>query len=141
MSAQTSSHIILGADVQELERLSGWIGKLIETHDLPSPLSSHLELCLTEIVTNILSHGYAQASAPKDAVIVSFTRERAQLVVQIEDSAVAFDPVAHALPPLPTSLEEARIGGSGLRLVRQFAHRLDYRRVGGVNRLTMVFPC
>jgi anti-sigma regulatory factor (Ser/Thr protein kinase) len=100
-----------------------------------------VDLCLTEIVTNIISHGYAQTTAPTDAVMVEFARESAQLVVQVEDSAVEFDPVAHVLPQLPSSLDEARIGGSGLRLVRQFADRLDYRREGGVNRLTMIFSC
>ena len=53
----------------------------------------------------------------------------------------AFDPLTHVLDPLPTSLEEAKVGGSGLRLVRRFADRLNYRREGGINHLTVVFSC
>jgi anti-sigma regulatory factor (Ser/Thr protein kinase) len=100
-----------------------------------------MDLCLTEIVTNIISHAYAQTMAPADAVSVNFTWERAQAIVQVEDCGVAFDPVAHVLPQLPTSLDNAGIGGSGLRLVRHFVDRLEYRREAGVNRLTMVFLC
>jgi anti-sigma regulatory factor (Ser/Thr protein kinase) len=141
MSAQPSSHITLRARVQELERLSRWIANLSEAHHLLPRLASHVELCLTEIVTNIISHAYAQITPPTDAVIVSFARQNAQVVVQVEDGGVAFDPVAHVLTALPISLDDARIGGNGLRLVRQLADRLDYRREGAVNRLTMVFLC
>jgi sigma-B regulation protein RsbU (phosphoserine phosphatase) len=141
MSVQLSSHIVLGAHVQELERLSRWIAKVIEAHHLPPRLASHVDLCLTEIVTNIISHAYAQTTAPTDAVAVNFARESAQIIVKVEDCGIAFDPVAHVLPQLPTSLDNAEIGGSGLRLVREFVDRLDYRREAGVNRLTMVFLC
>lgn len=140
MSAQPS-HIVLQARLQELERLGRWIAELIEAHHLPPRLASHVDLCLTEIVTNVVIHGYAQTTAPTDAVMVSFARESAQVVCQIEDRGVAFDPVAHVLPQLPTSLDDAQIGGSGLRLVRQFADQLDYHRESGVNHLTVVFLC
>jgi serine/threonine-protein kinase RsbW len=141
MSAQLSSQIILGAQVQELERLSRWIAELSETHHLSPQLASHLDLCLTEIVTNCIIHGYARIAAPADAVIVRFARQGTHVVCCIEDRGVAFDPLAHVLTPLPTSLEDAPIGGSGLRLLRRFAEQLDYRRENGINHLTVVFSC
>lgn len=141
MSVQLSSQIVLKAQVQELERLSRWLAELSETHHLSPQLASHLDLCLTEIVTNCIIHGYARSPAPTDAVIVSFTRQSARIVCCIEDRGIAFDPLAHVLAPLPTSLEHAQIGGSGLRLVRRFAQQLDYRREGGTNHLSLVFAC
>jgi anti-sigma regulatory factor (Ser/Thr protein kinase) len=141
MSAQLSSQIVLQAQVQELERLSRWIAELSETHHLPPRRAAHVDLCLTEIVTNCIIHGYARIPAPADAVIVSFTRQSAQVVCCIDDRGVAFDPLAHELVPLPTSLDDAKVGGSGLRLVRRFADQLDYRRESGINHLTVVFSC
>jgi serine/threonine-protein kinase RsbW len=141
MRVQQSSQIVLKAQVQELVRLSRWIAELSETHHLSPQLTSHVDLCLTEIVTNCIIHGYARIPAPKDAVIVSCTRQSAQIVCCIEDHGVAFDPLAQVLAPLPTSLEHAQIGGSGLRLVRRFAEQLDYRREGGSNHLTVIFAC
>jgi serine/threonine-protein kinase RsbW len=139
MSAQLFSQIVLKAQVQELERLSRWLAELSEAHHLSPQVAAHLDLCLTEIVTNCIIHGYSRVAAPTDAVFVSFARQSAQVVCCIEDRGVAFDPPAHAFAPLPTSLENAQVGGSGLRLVRRFADQLDYRREGGINHLTIVF--
>jgi serine/threonine-protein kinase RsbW len=141
MSAQLSSQIVLQAQVHELGRLSQWLAELCEAHQLSPRLAAHVDLCLTEIVTNCIIHGYARTPAPSDAVIVSFSRQGAQLVWGIDDRGAAFDPLTHVLDPLPTSLEEAKVGGSGLRLVRRFADRLNYRREGGINHLTVVFSC
>jgi serine/threonine-protein kinase RsbW len=123
--------------VQELERLEVWLAELGESQNLSPRLASRLDLCLTEIVTNAIVHGYAQLAAPQDAIIVRFARQGDQVICHIEDRGAAFDPLAHALPPLPASLDDAPIGGSGLRLVRDFADRLDYRREGDTNHLTL----
>ncbi len=139
MGAQPSSQILLRAQLDELGRLSRWIAELSEAHHLPPRLASHMDLCLTEIVTNAIIHGYAQVTAPTDAVKVDFARGSAAVVCRIEDRGIAFDPVTHALPPLPASLDDAPIGGSGLRLVRQFADQLDYHRESGINHVTVVF--
>jgi anti-sigma regulatory factor (Ser/Thr protein kinase) len=140
MSVAPSSQIDLRATLDELERLSRWIGGLAEMHHLPQRLAFQLDLCLTEIVTNVICHAYTQAPAPADAVAVRFVRQSSQVVLQIEDRGVAFDPVSHVLPELPSSLAEASTGGWGLRLVRKFAETLHYQRDGELNRLTMVFP-
>jgi anti-sigma regulatory factor (Ser/Thr protein kinase) len=139
MNAEPASQIILQARVQELERLSDWIARVCEAHHLAPLLASHVDLCLTEIVTNCIVHGYAQVTPPCDAVIVDFARQGGQIVCRIADRGVAFDPLAHELPPLPTSLEQAKIGGAGLRLVRKFAAQLNYRHDGAFNLMTVVF--
>ncbi len=141
MSAPLSSKIVLQARVQEIERLSRWLADLSEAHHLPPRLASHVDLCLTEIVTNCITHGYAQTPAPLDAIVVNFARQSAQIVCRVEDHGAAFDPLAHVLTPLPGSLDDAPIGGSGLRLVRRFADQLDYRRERGMNHLQVVFSC
>jgi serine/threonine-protein kinase RsbW len=139
MSVRWSSQLVLQARVQELERLSGWLAELSESHQLRPRLASHMDLCLTEIVTNTITHGYARITAPEAAIIVRFARQDEQVVCRIEDRGVAFNPLAHPPAPQPKSLDDAQIGGSGLRLVRQFAKQLDYRHEGGSNKLTITF--
>lgn len=141
MSLQWTSRIILQARVQELERLGRWLAEVSESHHLPPRLASRVDLCLTEIVTNTIVHGYAQRAAPEDAIIVTFARRGEQVVCHIEDHGIAFDPLAHAPAPLATSLDDAPVGGNGLRLVRKFADHLDYRRDGGTNTLTLSISC
>src|SRR5262249_59810028 len=65
--------------------------------------------------------------------------EGGAVVRRIEDAAGAFDPLAVAPPPVPTSLDEALPAGRGLRLMRLSADAASYERREGRNRLTLRF--
>ena len=55
----------------------------------------------------------------------------------IEDDGVPFDPTAQESPALATSLDEAHVGGHGLRLMRHYLHRMLYRRIPDRNVLLL----
>ena len=59
------------------------------------------------------------------------------LALRIEDDGEAFDPTAQASPQLAASLDEAQIGGHGLRLMRHYLRHLLYRREGLRNVLLL----
>jgi len=61
--------------------------------------------------------------------------ETDEVVIEIDDDGIAFDPVAAARPALPASISEAQPGGLGLLLLREKATAVDYRREGGRNHL------
>ena len=65
--------------------------------------------------------------------------EDGRVSLEIEDDGRPFDPLQTAAEPSAKSLEEARIGGWGIGIVRHFADELQYRRVDARNRLTVIF--
>ena len=130
--------ILLQAEFAELERLTNWVAALRNALRLPERTAHDVDLCLTELVTNIASYAYPGGETHKP-VEIRASRDGDRLVVEIEDEGVPFDPGAYVLPELPKSLAEAAIGGRGLRLVRHFSDDIIYRRDGGMNRLTLVF--
>ncbi|HKD55043.1 MAG TPA: ATP-binding protein [Steroidobacteraceae bacterium] len=94
------------------------------------------ELIFEEIVDNIVSHGAVGDRAPD--VHVTLEHGGDSIVLTFDDDGVLFDP--RGLPdPVPAkSLQEAKIGGFGLMLVRHAASSLDYVRTSeGRNRLTV----
>jgi anti-sigma regulatory factor (Ser/Thr protein kinase) len=58
----------------------------------------------------------------------------------VEDRGSPFDPSQAVDAPRATRIEDARIGGLGLRLVRMAARRVHYERVGDKNRVTLDIP-
>src|SRR5262249_55921469 len=140
MSAQPSAQLTLRAEISELQRLHRWLQELCELHQLPDRLAFQLDLCLTELVTNVISYGYTGTEAPEAAVAVQFSRNPADVVVEIVDHGVEFDPLTYVPRSQPRTLDEASAGGRGLVLVRRFAGELQYRRVHGQNRLVLIFP-
>ena len=56
----------------------------------------------------------------------------------VMDNGVPFDPTARQPRELDASLDDARIGGHGLRLMRHYLRDIRYERTDGWNRLTLV---
>jgi sigma-B regulation protein RsbU (phosphoserine phosphatase) len=98
-----------------------------------------LDLCLTEWVTNVIDYAYPAGQAPDDAIVVQLVRETADVLVQIADRGIPFDPVAYVPKAAAQTLEEADAGGRGLLLVRKFATHLHYDREQGCNRFSLRF--
>jgi len=140
MSVEPSVYIRLRAEISELERLHSWIVSLCEHHALPERVVFPLDVCLTELVTNIISYAYPGDRPSGAAVSVRFALHWPEVIVEIEDHGVPFDPLAYVPAALPRSLEDSQIGGRGLLLVRKFAAEMHYLRDGPLNRLRLVFP-
>lgn len=95
------------------------------------------ELAFEELVTNVIRHAYtgrAPSRYPIDAVV---RVEASQIVLTVEDEGPPFDPVQAPELPLATSLEEAKVGGLGIRFIRAAATRIAHERVAHKNRVTV----
>ena len=96
----------------------------------------HAELVFEEMVANIVKHGAVNGRAPD--VCVSFETEVDAMVLTFDDDGMPFDP-CNCPAPVPAALDETRIGGFGLLLVRHAARSLDYQRTAaGRNRVTVI---
>jgi serine/threonine-protein kinase RsbW len=66
-------------------------------------------------------------------------RDDTMLHAEVSDDGRPFDPMSHQLPTTPLDLESVQIGGMGIKLMRSFAQRMAYERVGAMNRLSFSF--
>ena len=124
-------------DLSELARVSAWVHAWAERLGVPAQTATRLDLCSTEIVTNIVTHGYTDQAAHE--IALRLDRRGNDLALEIQDDGPAFDPrLVEELQPA-ASLEEARVGGWGIPLVRRFSDGLRYHRSEGRNCLTLIF--
>jgi anti-sigma regulatory factor (Ser/Thr protein kinase) len=137
MATEPSAQIVLDAQFAQLPRLEHWVHSLAGQFTWPPSLVHRIDLCLTELVTNVISYGYPDR--PAGAISVRLWAHAGQIVVRVDDDGTAFDPTAHVLPGLPASLEEATDDGRGIRLVRHFADDVHYLRAAAGNQLTLTF--
>jgi anti-sigma regulatory factor (Ser/Thr protein kinase) len=136
MSGLDARRLVLRNDLAELERLAGWIEGWAQ-QELSPDLSFAVQLCLEEAVVNIIMHSVTKDRRLEIAVEVE--RKDQMLVARIEDNGMAFDPTQVPPPPVPASLDEAKVGDIGIHLMRSFASGIHYERRDGTNRLTMRF--
>jgi anti-sigma regulatory factor (Ser/Thr protein kinase) len=85
-----------------------------------------VELVFEEIVANIVRHGAPGGGAAD--VRFSLDLRDGSVVLTFDDDGVAFDPRGRPDPVPARSLEQAKVGGLGLMMVRRAASAIDYRR-------------
>ncbi|AVO49778.1 hypothetical protein C6568_11320 [Melaminivora suipulveris] len=113
-----------------------WLEALGERLQWPASVSFALTLCADEALANVAHHARTAQGAPA-RIWLTCGPTPAGVALCIEDDGTAFDPTAQASPQLAATLENAAIGGHGLRLMRHYLQQLSYRREQGRNRLLM----
>ncbi|MGA2564085.1 MAG: ATP-binding protein [Steroidobacteraceae bacterium] len=137
MTTELSSQIVMQAKLDQLPKLERWVEALAAELVLPPALVHRIDLCVTELVTNLICYGYPNGAA--GTVRIHGWRQGEQVIIRIEDDGIPFDPISYASPELPSSLAEAAVGGRGIRLVRHFTDALHHVRRAGGNELTLLF--
>lgn len=96
-----------------------------------------INLCVEEVLVNIINHGYGGVAAPDVEVDVALEPER--VIIDVSDGAAPFDPTTEAAEPdIDAELDDRPIGGLGIHLVKRLTDRLSYRRADGRNHLRLV---
>ncbi len=134
----TGERLELRSRISELARIRPWIERLAAQHSIPANTQFAINLCLEEVLSNIIRHGYS--GQPDDSISVEFVTPREDnFIFVVEDEAPPFNPVdSPELPPLK-SLDDIQVGGQGLRLLRRFADALEYQTTPKGNRLSIGF--
>jgi len=120
-----------------LEQLGGWVDTVVAALGLDKSADYALRLCLEEAAANVVMHGTGCADGTTDSIALRVDPAPDALHLTIEDHCSAFDPLQVPAPKPPASLGEARVGGLGIHLMREYARAVDYARVDGMNRLTL----
>ena len=116
--------------------VSAWARALAEQAGVAQARIDALDLCIVELVTNVVDHSY-RGQPGEIRVDLDLGREAA--VLTILDHGPAFDPLSVPAPVLADSIEEAQGGGFGIHLVRSSADACEYVRREGRNVFTARF--
>jgi serine/threonine-protein kinase RsbW len=132
------AQLTLRSQIADLALVPEWIETLASEHTILANTQFAMNLCLEEVLSNIIRHGYAdETNRPIIVRYVPVQKGFSYLVV--EDEAPHFDPLAAENTPVEEILDGSRIGGLGIRLLRGFAANLAYEPTPTGNRLTMGF--
>ncbi len=106
-------------------------------HGLPMKIVFHLTLCLDELITNIISYGYADFD--EHPIDVTIALDSDIITVRIEDDSEPFNILEAPDPELDVPLEERKrpIGGMGIHLVKNMMDDINYRREKNRNVLVL----
>ncbi|MFO7708575.1 MAG: ATP-binding protein [Desulfobacterales bacterium] len=136
MDRQPSTYAFsLRSDISELQTLGQRLESIGAELNLSKRCLFELNLALDELFTNIISYGFEDGRQHR--IDVTITADDRVLNVTIEDDGVAFNPIERQSPCLPHSVDDCRVGGLGIHLIRNLMDEVCYRRDGQRNVLTL----
>ena len=125
----------IGNTLTSLPPLTTAVNRFLDQHSIPQEAIFRVNLAIEEIVTNIIKYGYDDTDA--HTIMVNLALFPDTIRLQLQDNGHPFDPLQTPAPDIHVPLDQRKIGGLGLHLVRETVSRIAYRRENGTNILEM----
>lgn len=124
--------------LSSLTKLASDIEAYSIQHHVPPAVTYALNLCLDELLTNVISYG--QNDNPLHSQIeITLSNSNNQITAVMRDSGRPFNPLENApTPPDPhSSIEDRPIGGLGVYFIEQYMDKVEYKREKNKNVITL----
>jgi anti-sigma regulatory factor (Ser/Thr protein kinase) len=125
----------LKSNLSELDALCQKLEKFGESMGLSKKCIFEANLALDELFTNIISYGFDDKNEHTIRITISLQND--ELVFNIEDDGMPFNPTEAETPDLECTIEECRIGGLGIHLAKNLMDEVCYQRCKDKNILTL----
>lgn len=106
----------------------------LDRRQCPAKAKTQLMVGLDEIVSNIVRCSGASGIA----LDLEFSSDPGQVVMEVSDDGVAFNPLSVKEPDITLAPEKRAVGGLGIMLLRKTMDSVSWRRATGHNVLTVV---
>ena len=129
--------LVMENHIQELNKLEPFLNDFFEQEHLDLSLLSQLDLALEEAITNVIMYAYPEGETGTAELTVCVNDK--QICSTLTDSGTPFNPLEQQENNLDVSLEERKIGGLGIHLIKEIMNKVEYEYVGGKNVLKMTY--
>ena len=131
-----SLQLSLANERREIGRAAAAIEVFGREHSIAADDISAVNLALDEVLANIISHAYSDAT--RHSIAVRLTVDPHTLHVVVEDDGRPFNPLTWPQPDLDMPIEQRPVGGLGLHIARSVVDAIEYRREGQKNVLSLL---
>lgn len=125
--------LTLKNDISELNNLREFSEVFGQENNISNDIINKFQLAFEELISNIIFYGYDD-ELPHEISVV-FTLDGKSMAVLIVDDAKEFNPLEKEDPDISLSIDERKIGGLGIYLVKSLMDEVNYKRESGKNYL------
>ncbi|MDQ1318424.1 MAG: serine/threonine-protein kinase RsbW [Candidatus Poribacteria bacterium] len=128
--------LLLPAKLENLELLICFIKNSAEKQGFSSKNINEIQIAVEEPIVNIISYAYPDKNG--NIEITCSDRKGKGLAIEIVDWGVPFDPMSMPEPDIDAPMDDRRIGGLGIYMMRKLMDEVNYERMENQNILTLV---
>ncbi len=135
--SSTTSTLTLTNDINELDKLEPFLNSFFEQNSLDHASLSKIDLALEEALANIIMYAYPDGKTGE--VTLDMNVENNAIKMKISDKGIPFNPLEKETADLNVSLEERKIGGLGIYLIKEIMDKVEYEYKEKNNILNLEF--
>ncbi|MEN8203262.1 MAG: ATP-binding protein [Bacteroidota bacterium] len=120
------------SEIQEIPSIRKDLMELQSEWSIPDSEMRQISVMIEEIFSNILRFAYTDSM--EHLVRVSLKKSNEDIIIQITDDGIPFNPLAHHPGPV-TDPAISVDSGMGITLIKTFSSSINYRRVDQKNHL------
>ena len=126
--------LTIAARVENLDKVTDFVRETLAVVECPTKLLMQIDLVVEEIFVNVASYAYPEGAG--DVTIQSEVEKApAAITLKFIDGGIPYNPLKNDPPDLNLPVEEKKIGGLGIYLVKEMADEIFYDYFEGKNIL------
>ncbi len=134
VAPEVTGSITVPATLEHLTEAMEFVTGELERRLCPVGAQNKVEIALEELFVNVCRYAYADQEGPGEVTVsYAYGTKPSSITVELRDTGVPFDPVEMDDPTKPSSIQEARIGGLGILMVRRSMDDFAYIRDDDAN--------
>lgn len=119
-----------------LEQIEQSLIELQQNWDLSTKLVHQLNLCIEELLVNVIFNGYDDNN--EHFIIIEFNNKQKSIAIVFVDDGKPFNLLENELKiDLHASIEDREVGGLGIHLVKTLMDDISYQRANEKNIITL----
>ena len=126
--------LTMNATVENITRVTAFVDEELEALGCPMKAQMQIDIAIDELFGNIAHYAYNPEVGPA-TVRVEVVEDPLSVVVSFIDKGVPYDPLSREDPDVELSLEERRIGGLGIYMVKKSMDEISHEYKDGQNIL------
>ncbi len=127
--------LILPAKIENLEKMFAFVREGAGRQGFMGEQIGKIQLACEEALVNVINYAYTESGGD---VEITYENKDTSLEIVITDSGTEFDPLSRPEPDIMSPMQERKIGGLGIFMIKKIMDEVIYKREGGKNVLTLV---
>ncbi|MBQ7732918.1 MAG: ATP-binding protein [Synergistaceae bacterium] len=130
--------LVIEADVKSLDEVLDFINEELEKADCPPKTQIQIDIAVEELYVNIAHYAYTpDVGNAKIIFDVNEDSEPRSVSITFIDRGVPYDPLKKPDPDITLPIDERKIGGLGIYMVKKSMDNITYEYKDGQNILTI----
>lgn len=122
--------------IENIEKINDFVNEKLDQIKCPMKIKMQINIAIDEIFGNIAYYAYSP-KVGQATIQMEINQNPLSVILTFIDSGIPFNPLQKESPDIKLSVEDRKIGGLGIHIVKKSMDKLSYQYKDNKNILTI----